>query len=243
MALGLDETNFRQAGTGRAGQILRGGTAGQLGRSLPGALPPATIPSKYETVLFGAPKEREGFGSQTSRFGAELVNDNPGPGAYLAPGSTVLWDAPSIGKRGYGNGFASRTKRDDRVPATHRTPGPGNYEVQKYKATGSDARAVQRPFAQPKGGRALRPDGADGTTPGPGSYNLGRHLDVHAPEQGYAAPTIGGGRVDQGAGERHGGHRFSASQAPRFRSVSAYDIRPGPGAYDTASAQVRHCPM
>eukprot|EP00302_Diacronema_sp_CCMP2436_P026484 CAMPEP_0179958400 /NCGR_PEP_ID=MMETSP0983-20121128/28005_1 /TAXON_ID=483367 /ORGANISM="non described non described, Strain CCMP 2436" /LENGTH=275 /DNA_ID=CAMNT_0021870517 /DNA_START=65 /DNA_END=893 /DNA_ORIENTATION=+ len=42
------------------------------------------------------------------------------------------------------------------------------------------------------------------------------------------------GRVD--AGKVDGGHRFSASLAPRFRAVSTNEVRPGPGAYDTTAA-------
>jgi hypothetical protein len=238
MALLLEE-NYRQAGRSiPRGSIVHARTAGQLNRThaLTAAGTGATIPSKYETVLFGAAKAREGFGSQASRFAAELVNDNPGPGTYSTLGSTVIRDAPSIGKRGYGNGFASRTKRGG-LPgsAPARTgPGPGNYDVQNYKATGTDARTVSRPFAPMKGGRALRPDGAVAETPGPGTYNLGRHMDVHARDEGYSAPTIAG-RLDPGDG--HGGHRsVFASKAPRFCERSASDVRPGPGAYDPAKA-------
>ncbi|KAG8461268.1 hypothetical protein KFE25_002457 [Diacronema lutheri] len=233
----MEEINYRQAGRSlNRGQILRTRTSGQLGRTHPAAPPPpsATIPSKYETVLFGPKKEREGFGSQASRFGGETVNDNPGPGTYAMHASTVLRDAPSIGKRGYGNGFASRTKRSS-APSAARTPGPGNYDVHTYRAVGSDVRAISRPFAQPKGGRALRPDGAtdaDEQTPGPGAYNLGRHLDSHSMRDGYAAPTIAG-RVD--AGDGHAGHRsVFASMAPRFANAAASDVRPGPGAYDAS---------
>lgn len=264
------EENFRQAGRSLRGKILHTRTSGQLGVTHPSAppQPSATIPSKYETVLYAQPKERTGFGSQASRFAAEAVNDNPGPGTYASGiGSNLLRDAPSIGKRGYGNGFASRTKRSGFVgaPGARGIPGPGQvsaaafpspkacaprsarppadvsfvaharsplpplcasqqYNVNSYRATGSDVRAISRPFQKPKGGRALRPDGAgadNAQTPGPGAYDLTRHTD----------PL--GGALSPG----HAGHRsVFASKAPRFvNALSSFETRPGPGSYETAT--------
>lgn len=233
------DPNYRQAGRSvRKGQIHHTRTAGQLGRTHPAATPlaSATIPSKYETVLFGEPREREGFGSQASRFATEAVNENPGPGTYSTAVSSVLRDAPSIGKRGYGNGFASRTSRS-KLPgaaAAATAPGPGAYEVQAYKATGTDVTSVTRPFAASKGGRAMRPDGADETvTPGPGTYNVGRLLDVHSPAEHFSAPAASGRVEAADAGAQRAYRSVFASQAPRFRAASASDAsRPGPGAYD-----------
>jgi hypothetical protein len=246
MALGgeSEDANYRQVGRGRAGVLTRGGTAGQLRRGELAFAPPpqtATIPSKYETVLFGggaqAQKAREGFGSQASRFAGEAVNDNPGPGAYAETPSSLNRDAPSIGKRGYGNGFASRTQRPGvpgSAPARSQGPGPGSYDVSAYKATGADTRAMARPFAADKGGRALRPDGLTDESPGPARYKLGRAFDdaTAAREQGYAVPAISG-RVDAvGGGTSY--RSVFAGKGPRFHAPKPSELQPGPGAYNLA---------
>lgn len=204
------------------GRVLHTRTSGQLGHTHSAAppAPSATIPTRYETSLFRQPAEREGFGSQARRFGDGSASDTPGPGTYTDPNSSsVLRDAPSIGKRGYGVGFASRTVRTGLVSALRARglPGPGSYDMQAYRGIGTEARAVCRPFQQPKGGRVLRPDDAADENEQPPS-----------PRRDDARRADGGG-----------GHRSAfAGMAPRFARASAQTAGPGPGRYDVAAPQL-----
>lgn len=65
---------------------------------------------------------KKGFGSNSFRFGA-MVNDNPGPGAYVDPEnvthSNFKLQSDSYSRKGYGNGFIKNDKDRFRVTNYH----------------------------------------------------------------------------------------------------------------------------
>ena len=57
------------------------------------------------------------------------TTDTPGPGEYSSGNSFFTTSAESFSKKGYGNGFVSKTKRDPLGAYFSNTgPGPGFYQ-------------------------------------------------------------------------------------------------------------------
>jgi len=70
----------------------------------------ASIPSRYQTFFY-ATTEKKGFNSRATRFTTPTnMNDNPGPGTYVACTTDSLQQTNSSSRKGTG-GFASKTKR------------------------------------------------------------------------------------------------------------------------------------
>ena len=88
---------------------------------------PASIPSKYQTMIMDNSDEK-GFLSKARRFTHEEVNENPGPGTYIGIGSMVRSSA-SFSKRGSGM-MPSRDKRISKWYAVNHSPGPASYSLQ-----------------------------------------------------------------------------------------------------------------
>jgi hypothetical protein len=90
-----------------------------------GSKPQATIPARFETILFSGPRERKGFSSEARRFN-DPENDLPGPGSYDArPAPLTAVKAESTGKKGYGPLVSSARRFSDRHFYTG--PGPGEH--------------------------------------------------------------------------------------------------------------------
>ena len=102
----------------------------------------SSIPSKFETTLFTGNKEVDGFGSRAHRFVENEVppcaherrtgpltqsycavsqNDLPGPGSYEEV--SKVKDDKVYSKKGLGNGFVSKTKRESAFGASSSAPG------------------------------------------------------------------------------------------------------------------------
>jgi hypothetical protein len=127
----------------------------------------SSIPSKFETVLHMGPREKNGFWGRTLRF-TEADNENPGPGAYTTQKQTAETASDSFSKKGYGNGFVSKTKRGP--PGLRRgVPGPGQYDQTAAKETCFNRAKSTSAFAKPvlDGHSKHIPH----TLPGPGAYN------------------------------------------------------------------------
>eukprot|EP00741_Cyanophora_paradoxa_P000395 tig00000404_g386.t1 len=158
----------KRAGHRKEGSVHRGRPTLDLG----GRRPAATIPSKFETVLFTNNRERDGFGSTAHRFG-QLENELPGPGTYVGPTPPPdTASLASLSKKGLGNGFASRTKRftyENQGPIKPYTgPGPGAYDPtlpdQPASPTGAAPSAAFR-------GRTAASTFSRDRSPGPGEYD------------------------------------------------------------------------
>jgi hypothetical protein len=95
-------------------------------------------------------------GRHTAAFRARSL---PGPGAYTPTVNSVYEQAPKCG-------FGTATRVSDGVSRnTYSNPGPGAYELQNFRATGSEAPKFSAVS------RRHRHDLDSYITPGPGSYN------------------------------------------------------------------------
>ena len=115
--------NFRQAGKDKPGKLLRGFIQDPVGKGTT-----SSIPYKFETILYHN-TNRKGFGQSAQRFFAS-EDLQPGPGQYNPP--TTGFDkgmAPSISKKGLGNGFVSKSSRMLYSGFVNTGPGPGHYNV------------------------------------------------------------------------------------------------------------------
>ncbi|CDW80601.1 UNKNOWN [Stylonychia lemnae] len=113
-----------------------------------------SFPAKFETLILKK-ESRNGFGSSVERFldlnatlnssNSQLIIKNsekseiPGPGTYIQDASLMAKDnAESMSRKGYGNGFVSKSKRfnlcfdknslDYVYAKLKATPGPGQYD-------------------------------------------------------------------------------------------------------------------
>lgn len=161
----MGEPNFRQIGTKRGGKLM----LGHIVRSRPST---SSIPSKFETILYKGDRENKGFGSRDTRFKPSLA-DLPGPGAYPKSASqrTLGAKSDSHSKKGFGNGFASQTKRFF-VPTRRRLPGPGQYATTDSIGTAGKKdhhRGQGSSSFLTKQSQSMLPKRAE-TVPGPGQY-------------------------------------------------------------------------
>lgn len=151
----------------------------KLGRT--GSVSHASIPSKFETKLYGGANENDAFHSRVPRFKPSNT-DLPGPGAYAVPGSgattlikngTVDGGLTSLSKKGYGNGFASKSDRfKDDPMATFFQPGPGKYNcgAQMTSKTSHQREAVPFNSTDGRGMETTEPGSIIHAVPGPGHY-------------------------------------------------------------------------
>ncbi|CAK0899565.1 unnamed protein product, partial [Prorocentrum cordatum] len=166
----------------------------------------ATIPARYETVLYRGNREQRGFGSQEPRFG---VPDQCDP-AFAGDHQTVragLRVPGSFGRRG-AHGLASRSARLRRPKASaSASVGPGSYANGPAPPLSAREAAASAAFVLPS---SFNPNRLyERTPPGPSDYEPGRAAPVRArPSQNF-----------QGKAERF------------FHLESVADDAPGPGAY------------
>eukprot|EP00759_Apiculatamorpha_spiralis_P049654 PhF_6_TR442/c0_g1_i1/m.167 len=85
----------------KSGRLRVGGIIRTTATGGPGSVSKASIPSRYETILNTAPRERNAFGNRTLRFD-DMDNERPGPGSYRIA-RTLKSKNPSVSKKG--NGF------------------------------------------------------------------------------------------------------------------------------------------
>lgn len=161
-----------------------------------GSTMPASIPSKFETTLHTAPRERDGFASRVVRF-SDRVNDAPGPGDYYREHS-FTFTSDSYSSKGYGSGFVSKDRRLGKNVRGQRTPGPGSYDALQGTIGGRtvSAGAQQRSsvFAQPLAGtvgppHANRVAAKGEPTPGPGLYHSEQGMRRPCPSTGAFRST------------------------------------------------------
>lgn len=181
---------------------------------------PSSVPTKYQTVLYGRNRERHGFASQAPRFAPGRASATPGPGCYAAepePAELELGALVSeVPMRGKGP-FASRTPRLPHTSKIHGyvPPGPGTYGATTGSSASPRAASPSACFVLPGAGNPAKycaePE------PGPGSY-LG--TDVVVPSGRSAATAVFG-------------------SSPRKTMHGQESDRPGPGQYDQVDAEER----
>ncbi|KAI9342576.1 hypothetical protein BDR26DRAFT_859199 [Obelidium mucronatum] len=92
---------------------------------------PPSIPTRFQTFHFDD-NEEKGFNSTAPRFNGPM-DELPGPGYYNRKdrdSEFVMLDPTSLSKRGYGVGFASKTRRFQKPPTDLEiipTVGPSQY--------------------------------------------------------------------------------------------------------------------
>lgn len=165
------EPNFRQVGTRTTGRLLVGTTGTHAATTKKAG--PASIPSKFETILYTGDNEVDGFASRVSRFKSQ-PNDLPGAGSYHQE-SSMVFNHDSISKKGYGNGFVSKTNRFfyvDKAGAPAYFPGPGAYSSTDFLTQKNQAnynRAETSAVFRSQQSAPLIPPNRE--VPGPGEYH------------------------------------------------------------------------
>ncbi|KAG1666286.1 hypothetical protein FOA52_004767 [Chlamydomonas sp. UWO 241] len=159
MCEGKKNTGAKEQG---GGKLLHGTASKAYRESL--VKPVASIPSKFETVLYTGPREKKGFLVEERRFG-EADTEVPGPGQYkYAP--SPIFTKESIGTQGYGS-LVSKTRRGTRTRYTG--PGPGMYEAPTLAERPDFNRSnTTAPFHSPV--KPAKLDTGDDQLPGPGAY-------------------------------------------------------------------------
>ena len=208
----------RTAGTGlgSSGRLLKGRPLSKEADSLPFS----SIPTKYETLLTKTDMKK-GFSSTTPRFAVGVRNELPGPGAYFSDERTsFLMKTDSLSKKGYGNGFVSRTERLSNDKVIDFRPAPGQYEPSMPRNPVKGPRTVAPTtavFAPPSEARRTQPPGfVKKPTPGPGEHD--QHMRAIALTKGrsnHAAPLCN-----------------FISKTDRFGVKRVEDGRTAPGQYD-----------
>ena len=120
-----DKVSYRQKGTVAAGQVLKGSVATAYAKHTV-----ASMPSKFETVVYKQNGENKGFGSKAIRFQVPEPED-PGPGAYTNKHimNPFLRRSESHSKKGFGNGFLSKVDRFELFNyLEYQKPGPASYQ-------------------------------------------------------------------------------------------------------------------
>jgi len=181
----------RTAGTGSgvSGRLLKGRPLSKEGD----ALPFSSIPTKYETLLTKN-DVKKGFSSTAPRFAYGSRNELPGPGAYFSDEqASFVMKSDSLSKKGYGNGFVSRTERLNSDQVIDFRPAPGQYDPSMPRnpvrgpGTVAPTTAV---FAPPTEARRVQMPGfVKKPTPGPGTHE--QHMRAIALTKGrsnHAAP-------------------------------------------------------
>ena len=190
----METSEGRTVGKAPAGGRLR---IGQIVSCTNGK---ASIPSRFETILFSGAREKNAFGRRTNRFDA-AEDDLPGPGSYKKP-RTLTKNTPSLSKRGTG-GFASASKITANQPrALFLTPGPGSY---KYPEAPS-AQNISASFARPVLKRAIGTRTESSRVgPGPGAYNVAKENVSEKPSSIFESKTkrepLAGRNSNPGPGE------------------------------------------
>lgn len=135
------------------------------------------IPSKFAKVPYSPPNKAKSFGSSASRFGRSNSATNPGPGYYLTDKVTSLVkNNASVSHRGFGNGFASKSRRFDRMALDRiNFPAPGQYSAgNNAQSFDGSRRAVTAASFKSQTERCNYMDAFKTDAPAPGTYSLGQ---------------------------------------------------------------------
>ena len=188
-----------------------------------------SIPSKYETILY--PRKdinKKGFNTSEFRF-VSKPSENPGPGSYIDPvsnrNSSLKIVSDSYSKKGYGNGFASRSYRfpfENYMPDS--VPGPGAYKEtssilglpDELFGNSFDLGVISEKYKQKPSPGFIKHDNKSRTKRlpslvGPGSYNT--HLDEESHKQYQSISSL-------------------KNKADRFIPLIKSSRVPGPGEYE-----------
>lgn len=241
------DPNFRQVGVRKDGRLMMGNahTHHSHGSS-------SSIPSKFETILYAGDSEVDGFGTRQTRF-KYIHQDLPGPGTYESKNDGSLeFQSDSLSKKGYGNGFVSKTDRWYRAGEKRVTyfPGPGAYKdttfLQEKARNNFNYSETTAPF-KATNSAAIVP--TDEQVPGPGTYNptaldrkrnsrpmryprghpnRPRSSSSQRPESGNQRPRSGSTnkRFESET------HQSFMTTAPRFHGNYKDNKLPPPGAYN-----------
>lgn len=205
-----DRTNYRTMGRGNGGVLRKRQPVWKRERSTP---TPASIPARFETVLYKDNKERVGFGQHAPRFTHTRDKEAPGPGTYTGSSDVCAGRignrSASVGVRGSG-AFASRAPRLG-DGSKKIAPGPGTYvpEARPMSARGRDA-VPSAVFVEPGSVNPAR--FIEKSMPGPGDYDVGAAQTARPQPRdvGVVIPRCG-----------DGGERFPLPSS----------ATPGPGTY------------
>eukprot|EP00163_Fabomonas_tropica_P005402 TRINITY_DN14924_c0_g1_i1.p1 TRINITY_DN14924_c0_g1~~TRINITY_DN14924_c0_g1_i1.p1 ORF type:complete len:375 (-),score=40.99 TRINITY_DN14924_c0_g1_i1:70-1194(-) len=229
-----DFTSWRQVGRSTGGALKRPPKSNSERRTQ------SSIPTKFEVTLKDN-TAKKAFGSTSSRF-SHYGNELPGPGTYVAQ-SSLENSKPSIGKKGLGNGFVSKTRRGQFGPR-RQGPGPGAYDVTKTTGIGYSVAKAKTggggsAFGRDTGAQRdnMRKVDPEKIVPGPGAYGvpdvkaIGQRKGPSAafkravgkslrPEKTTVGPgsyevvdTQGGGRFNWQADRKKGSAVFRSSTA------------------------------
>lgn len=147
---------------------------------------PPSIPTRFQTFHFDD-REAKAFNSTAPRF-EQSMDELPGPGYYKKSTDSLEIDEPSISKKGYGVGFASKTSRFKKPPTDLETTipvYPGQYNINhtpvySNSLLNSKTSSFVSPIAVKNNKKFF--------TPGPGAYNTNlpsrvrqKYVDNNAP--------------------------------------------------------------
>ncbi|KAJ3065571.1 O(6)-methylguanine-induced apoptosis 2 [Podochytrium sp. JEL0797] len=223
---------------------------------------PPSIPTRFQTFHFDD-NEEKGFNSTAPRFNGNL-DELPGPGYYNRKDKSsefALLDPTSLSNRGYGVGFASKTRRFKKPPTDLEIMpvGPAEYTTSTPRYSYSLDNSVSSNFRQ----RIVQVDEGRGRgkkgTPGPASYDTydasksllqtrvqengaayvfkskTRKSEINNPEStpGLHAPPPGAYTIPEEKNPRAGAMAaFKSSSRPGIKVQSAPTV--GPGSYNIA---------
>uniref|UniRef100_A0A7S3D908 Uncharacterized protein n=1 Tax=Palpitomonas bilix TaxID=652834 RepID=A0A7S3D908_9EUKA len=206
-----------------------------LARSAP------SVPSKFETVLHpNTSKEKNAFGARTHRF-QNMENQQPGPGSYnfgVEGRSNMGPSAESVGKKGFGVGFASKTHRfSDAPPPLFIVPGPGAYGEKGFfqLRTESDygKGGYSRIFA-PKMGMPRVQNKV--TVPGPGHYETAKAAPSEFHGERESHPAMTAPKAAQSV------FMSSSDRVLEDKSVKLKQENPAPGQYESQPSPSKAMP-
>lgn len=249
--------NYRQYGKLPKGKIHRG----VLPRRFTTV---ASIPSKFETILFAKPKETKGFSQGAPRFEKRVEKEGPGPGQYYGAGpDRLLRGKPeSWSRKGWGP-FASRARRIP--PKKHNYfPGPGTYSEHPARKRNPQLTRSHKHIFESRSPKIAYNAEWDLINPslGPGHYDTPVHaLSSNRPRRVYVykSPT-GGGKLGGDARAREmkiprpvfwrGGKRFIEKKPDTVSEPGAYyeptfkpsNQRSAAGAFRSTSKKIDFIP-
>eukprot|EP00002_Diphylleia_rotans_P012701 TRINITY_DN2486_c0_g1_i2.p1 TRINITY_DN2486_c0_g1~~TRINITY_DN2486_c0_g1_i2.p1 ORF type:complete len:283 (-),score=39.10 TRINITY_DN2486_c0_g1_i2:509-1357(-) len=214
VSLSSKQKNFRSVGTRPVGHVSKGTLANPTSpRAHQTSVP--TIPSKFETILHTGIQEHDGFMSRVHRFDYG-ENENPGPGTYVNHEGFVR-QSDSLSKKGYGNGFASKSSRFMRQFSERHQLAPGSYhkDYSSFKQPEPYHKGLSSAFSTP----SVKPQRKE-VQPGPGEY------DIIVPK-------------DVASDRRQTGHSSVFKAPDRFKRIELSNM-PAPGQYEPSYKPVKN---
>lgn len=219
---GTDEKiNYRSIGRGSGGVPLTARSNRPSWRDFD-CCSMASIPGKFETVLYKGNREDKGFGSQAPRFGQEdRHGEAPGPGQHGAPMGLASrgFHDKTVGARGNGP-FASRTPRQ-KAAANAQAPGPGAYAAASGPNPPASARSSSLPHAVFVPHSSVNPAKFNArAAPGPGDYSgaVGLWNEPKTPALGAVMTQSDRGKMPKNQTPGPGAYHDRASSEDPARS-------------------------